>query len=240
MLSSRGFLETGFLSSTVPACWLWPQPLLSCRGPRATGVRRTAADPTSSTSCLRCVGLDGGKAAAAQGCKYRVLLQGDTRSCLTHWVGDTTEPSSHMPKKSTLIDSQWPNIVEIWFVSYFIAIQFQLLTAPHFRPPCFLLFWWFCPKTIKELFCFVLFSRSLAPLGILLNQPGSAEKCAKPAAMLQFLTWEDNTAQKVANSTLLGNFVWSAIWHKFSKAFNKVSYIAISIFIEDIINLKQL
>lgn len=56
MLSSRGFLETGFLSSTVPACWLWQQPLLSCRAPCATGVRHTAADPTSSTSCLRCVG----------------------------------------------------------------------------------------------------------------------------------------------------------------------------------------
>lgn len=90
VLSSRTFLETGSISSTVPACWLWQQ----LRVPGLWGVQQQI--PHGAPLASGAWGPHGGKAAAVQGCKYGVLLQDNTRRSLTHRVRDNRAELTHV------------------------------------------------------------------------------------------------------------------------------------------------
>lgn len=114
----------------------------------------------------------------AQGGKYWVLLQGNTRRRLVNRVRVTTEPSSHMSNKSILIDSHRLNNVKICFVSCFSEIRVPHSSSFSVSFFCFLWFWEFFTKNTVFYFVFQVFV-------VLLNQPGSTEECAKTAAEFQ-------------------------------------------------------
>lgn len=109
----------------------------------------------------------------AQGGKYWVLLQGNTRRRLMHRV--TTESSSHMSNKTILIDSHRLKNEKIYFSEFqFALLKFKFPTAPHFQYP----FSAVDCSALKTLMSFLSYFVLQACL-ILLNQLVSTESVPK-------------------------------------------------------------
>lgn len=191
-----------------------------------TGVYCAAADGTSSTWCL---GM-GQRRVANTGFCFKATQEGG--SC-TEWESQQSQVHTSLMKASWLILTDW--IMWRFVFSCFSEIKVPPSSSFSVSFFCFFGFDSSSLRTLKNFLFYFVFQIFVG----LLNQHGSIEKCAKTAAEFQcHLRTQHSTESR--GQYLTENFFWWGVWHTFSKAFSKLCYITISIFIKDSFNLKQL
>lgn len=152
----------------------------------------------------------------AQGGKYWVLLQGNTRrSSCTEWESQQSQVHTSLMKASWLILTDWI----MWRFVFSCFSEIKVPPSSSFSVS-FFFFFGFDSSSLRTPKNFLFYS-AFQIFVVLLNQHGSIEKCAKTAAEFQcHLRTQHSTESRGQYLTEI--FFWWGVWHTFSKAFNKL------------------